>query len=124
MLNCLLVGLGGFSGAVLRYLMGMLPLGAMRFPIHTFFINFSGALLIGVLSELADSHGSLSPGALLFLKTGLCGGFTTFSTFSLESAGLLSQGRTMLAMVYMVGSVLVCVAAVYAGKALVRFFCT
>ncbi len=124
MLNCVFVGLGGFCGAVLRYLMGFVPLAcASRFPLTTFFINILGAFLIGIFSELAALRTSFSPQALLFLKTGLCGGFTTFSTFSLESAGLISEGHTALAVLYMAGSAVVCLAAVFAGKALVQCLC-
>ena len=122
MLNIIFVGLGGFCGAALRYLCGLLPIAAAsRFPFITMAINILGALAIGFISQIAALRSGFSPQAVLFLKTGLCGGFTTFSTFSLESAGLLSGGRIGLSLLYMVGSVLLCLAAVFAGKALANF---
>ena len=83
MIAALCVGAGGFCGAIARYLLGLLPYQG-QFPLITFIINFTGAVAIGAVVEAASIRpGMLPPNAVLFLKTGLCGGFTTFSTFSL-----------------------------------------
>lgn len=87
MLNCIAVGCGGFLGAVCRYLCNLIPSGNVSFPLTTMMINIMGALLIGLFSTLPGAIGiPLDPRLNLFLTTGLCGGFTTFSTFSLEAA--------------------------------------
>ena len=86
MLNCLAVGLGGFVGSVCRYLMGLLPLGRDgAFPIRTFAINLFGAFAIGAITALTVKRADLDPRLVLFLKAGVCGGFTTFSSFALET---------------------------------------
>ncbi|HIS67932.1 MAG TPA: fluoride efflux transporter CrcB [Candidatus Gallacutalibacter stercoravium] len=121
MLSVLFVGLGGFVGAAGRYLMGLLPLGKGTFPLCTLLINFLGSFAIGVLSALADNGVfGRRPELLLFLKTGVCGGFTTFSTFSLETATLLEEGHRLTAVGYAGASCLLCVAGVFAGRLLTR----
>ena len=108
MLNILAVGLGGFAGAALRYLIGLVPVSEMMaFPIKTFLINVLGCIAIGTITVTAAKNGSLSPYLILFLKVGLCGGFTTFSTFALETSDLIRSGNWAMALVYVVGSVLV-----------------
>ena len=83
MINCLFVGLGGFIGAVCRYLIGLLPVQSESgFPYKTFLINVAGAFLIGCIATYAGKHPSVNPQLVLFLKVGICGGFTTFSTFA------------------------------------------
>ena len=117
LLNCAAVGAGGFVGAVLRYLMGLIPfLQRGSLPYHTLLINVLGAILIGMIVKTADSTELLSPAAVLFLKVGVCGGFTTFSTFSLESLDLLQSGRPAAFAVYAIASVVLCVAGVLGGK--------
>ena len=74
----LLVGAGGFIGAVGRYLLGLVPCGG-DFPLMTFLVNFLGAVAIGAVAEAASGPAALPAEAALFLKTGVCGGFTTFS---------------------------------------------
>ena len=84
MLNCLIVGIGGFVGAASRYLFTLLPFHRSgAFPLHTLLINLIGSFCIGML-VVAASKTSISPRLLLLLKTGVCGGFTTFSTFAPE----------------------------------------
>lgn len=88
MLNCLAVGAGGFVGAVLRYLVSMIPLDKTgAFPVNTLLINILGAFAIGAITALGAKTAGLDPRLTLLLKTGICGGFTTFSTFALETAG-------------------------------------
>ena len=120
-LNCLFVGLGGFVGSVLRYLVSLIPLEhESGFPLVTLGINVLGAFLLGLIMTLAGRDTGLDPRTLLFLKVGVCGGFTTFSTFALEAHGLLSSGKPMVALLYMVLSVVLCVFAIYGAGALVR----
>ncbi len=120
-LNCLFVGVGGFVGSVLRYLVSLIPLRhESGFPLVTLGINVLGAFALGLIMALAGRSPSLDPRTLLFLKVGICGGFTTFSTFALEAQGLLSGGKLWTAVLYMLLSVVLCVGAVYGAGALVR----
>ena len=115
-LSCLLVGLGGGLGAVARYLMGLIPV-PVDFPAMTLLINVLGAAVIGGVSALAGAL-PLDPRAVLFLKTGACGGVTTFSTFSLETVGLLEERRYLAGGGYALLSVALCLAGVVLGRAL------
>ena len=113
MMNCLAVGLGGFAGAVLRYLIGLIPTGeTMIFPVKTFCINVIGCIVIGAITVLAAKL-SVPPRMILFLKVGVCGGFTTFSTFALESSDLIRDGHMGIALCYVLLSVLVGVLAIF-----------
>lgn len=123
-MDCLVVGIGGFPGALLRHLVGMFAMSPENgFPVHRLSINILGSFAIGVIAAAALWTGS-HPGErwILFLKVGLCGGFTTFSSFSsfsLESVELLRSGGTWLGVLYMVMSVFGCLGAVLAGQWLV-----
>lgn len=87
-LNFLIVGAGGFVGAAARYGISLLPLNERSvFPVNTLIINVVGAFAIGLISTAAK-HTGLDGRAVLFLKAGICGGFTTFSTFALETVTL------------------------------------
>lgn len=120
MIGVLCVGAGGFIGAVGRYGLGLIPL-APGLPLMTLLINFAGSVLIGAVVEAAAlAAGALPREAVLFLKVGLCGGFTTFSTFSLETLDLIEGGQYALAGAYALASVVLCVAGVLAGKMLAR----
>ena len=112
-MELILVGAGGAAGAVLRYLISLMPYRG-TFPVLTLVTNFIGALLIGFIAGTSE-RGGLGGGAVLFLKTGLCGGFTTFSTFSLESYNLMKQGRHEAALIYMILSAGLCLAGVAIG---------
>ena len=118
LLNCLCVGLGGFVGSVLRYLVPLLPYGA-GFPVKTLAINVLGAFVLGLICALATRHVDASPQLVLMLKVGVCGGFTTFSTFALETSDLLQSGAWPAALAYVVASVVLSVAAVFGAEALV-----
>lgn len=119
--NCFCVGAGGFAGAVLRYIMSWIHISERtQFPLLTFIINVTGALVIGIVSQMAVKYGLGDSRWILFLKTGVCGGFTTFSTFALESCNLISSGRSAMAVCYMVCSVTACLGAVFAGQMMVR----
>ena len=123
MLNCLAVGAGGFLGAVLRYLCSLLPLGRDGgFPVGTLLVNVLGAFAIGLIAAAAARHAALSPRMILFLKTGICGGFTTFSTFSLEALALLEKKAYFLGALYIALSVAGCMIGVLCGRKLSVFF--
>ena len=116
MVNFCLVALGGAVGALLRYLISLLPYHG-AFPVLTLMTNLLGALAIGVVVGLADDLGEHRT---LFLKTGVCGGFTTFSTFSLETLALFEDGKIGLGALYAAASLALCVLGVWAGKSAVR----
>ncbi|SMC48431.1 fluoride efflux transporter CrcB [Papillibacter cinnamivorans] len=120
MTQCIMVGLGGFVGAVCRYLFGLIPLGTDRFPLGTFLINLVGAVLIGAISAVWELNPHFDRNILLLLTVGLCGGFTTFSTFTLESLGLIEKGRVGAAAAYMLLSVSFCLLGVMIGRGAVR----
>ena len=119
MVAVLCVGLGGFIGSVGRYLLGLVPVEG-DFPLMTFAVNFAGAVLIGAVFEAATEGSGLPDNAVLFLKTGVCGGFTTFSAFSLETLALLERGKYATGALYACGSVLACLAGVVIGRLAVR----
>lgn len=109
----LLVGLGGALGAMLRYAISLLPYRG-SFPVLTLLTNLLGAVLIGLITGIAVKKG-IPKNGLLFLKTGVCGGFTTFSTFSLEACTLLKAGSIGLAILYAALSVILCISGVWVG---------
>ena len=118
MKDLLLVGGGGFLGSVARYLLGGLVLhatGAPRFPWSTLFVNATGCLAIGVLAGFAERAHVLSPATRLFLITGFLGGYTTFSTFSLQTLDLMQKGQVTLALVNVASSVILCLLGVWLG---------
>lgn len=116
MSRILLVGAGGALGAIGRYVLSLLPVRG-DFPLITLCTNFLGALLIGFVVGLAGA-GKLGGGGTLFWKTGVCGGFTTFSTFSLESLTLLEKGKWLLGGSYMILSAGLCLLGVALGRRL------
>lgn len=116
MLSWLLVGCGGALGAILHYGIGLIPVRG-DFPILTLCINFLGAAVIGLIAEAASSQ-QISARCTLFWKTGVCGGFTTFSTFSLEAVTLFQMGKWGLGSLYVLLSVLGCLCGVMLGKLL------
>jgi fluoride exporter len=120
MRTCLFIGLGGFLGSVCRYLISLLPLSDRTgFPFTTLAINILGAFLIGILFGIPLRMPNVSENMLAFLRVGFCGGFTTFSTFALELSVMMDAGRMRAVIVYILLSVLLGVAAVFAGRYLV-----
>ena len=112
----LLVGLGGALGAMLRYGISLLPWKG-EFPVLTLVTNLLGAVLIGLVVGISSNRG-MGEDRLLFLKTGVCGGFTTFSTFSLEAFTLFERGKTGTGSLYVVASVGLCLLGVWTGRLL------
>ncbi|HVZ56048.1 MAG TPA: fluoride efflux transporter CrcB [Chitinophagaceae bacterium] len=122
MRSLLLVGLGGALGSTLRYLCqkGVYQLYPHPFPWGTFLVNVSGCFLIGLFYALSEKSLLFTPDWRLFLTTGFCGGFTTFSTFSYENLVLLRSGDIRYFLVYTLGSLTAGLVAVIAGVALVK----
>lgn len=110
------VGIGGAIGSMLRYGISLIPY-KQTFPVLTLITNIIGAFLIGYISAFAAKK-SLNPNTVLLLKTGLCGGFTTFSTFSLEAYTLMQNGQHTSAVVYILISVIGCLFGIWGGMAL------
>lgn len=121
MLECLAVGFGGFIGSAGRYLIGKIPVkDPFGFPFNTFIINVLGAFIIGCITALAAKNENLDPRLLLFIKVGICGGFTTFSTFSLEVSDLIRSGSAFTAAVYIILSIVCSVSAVFLGQFIMK----
>lgn len=114
------VGLGGFLGSCLRYAVGKLCAFAplLNFPLGTFLVNVLGCFLIGVIFGIAERTGAMSQSVTLFLVTGFCGGFTTFSTFANDIRTLGTQGEIAAAAVYMLATLAFGISAVYVGRAI------
>ena len=120
-MSFLLVALGGALGSVLRYVLSLVIPKAAGFPWPTFVANVLVCLCIGIFSGLFLKCGSLSPNLKLFLVTGFCGGFTTFSTFANENLALLQSGKIGMFAVYALSSFVLGVAACAAGLYLMGF---
>ena len=118
-MNFLMVAIGGAIGAMARYGISLIPI-RQEYPFLTLFTNFAGAVLIGIVVGVSLNGDRLSARQVLLLKTGGCGGFTTFSTFSLEAVQLLENGKILQGGLYILSSVLLCLAGVILGRALSR----
>lgn len=121
MLDAIAVFVGGGLGSLGRWALTFVPwktVGEAGFPLATLVTNVAGAFLIGVVVAAAVPAG-LSPRATLLLKTGVCGGFTTFSTFALETGDLIERGAYGVAAAYLMLSFVLGVAACLAAQALV-----
>lgn len=117
----LLIAIGGGIGSVLRYLIGGIAqrAGGIGFPVGTLVVNITGSFLIGALSQ-HFMNTQTHPLLRAALITGLCGGYTTFSAFSLETVGLVEGGEVGRAAAYVVLSVTLSIAATFAGMAAIR----
>ena len=108
-----LVGIGGALGSIARYAMvlAFADFAPTTFPVGTVVVNILGSTLIGGLAGLASTRHALNPDLALFLMVGVCGGYTTFSSFSLQTFELLRTGRAAQAIANVIVSVLVCLVA-------------
>jgi len=121
MRTILIIGLGGFTGSILRYLISgwiLRLLDTPLFPYGTLGVNVLGCLAIGLLGGWADNAELFSPAARAFLLIGLLGGFTTFSTFGYETMALLRDKATLAAMLYVGLHLVLGLAAVALGYGL------
>ncbi len=120
----LIVFLGGGFGAALRHGMniGVARLLGTAFPYGTLIINVTGSLVMGLIAGYFALKGDASQHWRLFLTTGILGGYTTFSAFSLDAALLYERGEVGLSALYVVASVAVSIAGLFAGLAIVRSF--
>ena len=115
------VGVGGGLGALARYyIAGAIQSATTAFPWGIFVVNVSGGLLMGLIVEASALKLNLSPDMRAFLTVGILGGYTTFSTFSLDSALLLQKGEYAQAAAYVIGSVVLSILALFAGLWIVR----
>ena len=116
----LIVGFGGFIGAVLRYwVSGWVQSGFVTFPFGTLGVNFIGSLLLALIMYASEYRGLFGEETRVFLTIGVLGSFTTMSTFSYESIKLLEQDQHILFGLNLVGTITLCLFAVYLGKVLV-----
>jgi len=120
--SVLIIWLGGGLGSVLRYLVqyGVSKLVTVTFPAGTFLVNITGCFIIGLLYGLAERYASFTVEWRLLLITGLCGGYTTFSSFSYESISLFRQGNYMYFILYVVLSVVIGLFATLGGMSVVK----
>jgi CrcB protein len=118
----LAVALGGAIGSVARYMVGhgSAKLFGLAFPWGTLIINIAGSFLIGAFAESFALRWDAPQAVRVFLTVGICGGFTTFSTFSLDAYVLLERGELWPAAAYMAGSVVLSIGALFAGLHVMR----
>lgn len=118
----LIVFLGAGVGGALRHgvNMAVMRLGWTAFPVGTLAVNVLGSFLMGILAEYLALKAHMPQSWRLFLTTGILGGFTTFSAFSLDAALLYERGKPALAAAYVLGSVILSIAALFAALAITR----
>ncbi len=118
----LLIGIGSFIGGICRYYSQHLisKFFPSPLPYGTLSVNIVGCLLIGVIYGLSDRGNLLTPEWRLFLTTGFCGGFTTFSTFSYESIALIQDGEFFYLSLYIALSVILGLASTYLGMLVIK----
>jgi fluoride exporter len=117
-----LIGLGGGIGSICRYLLQVLITRhfASTFPAGTLLVNITGCFIIGLLFGLGNRHAWLTLEWRLFLITGICGGYTTFSSFSYESISLIREGNYLYFLSYVLLSVALGLLATFGGAVLAR----
>lgn len=122
MFHILLVAIGGALGSVARYLvgLGMTRLMGVSFPWGTLTVNIVGSFAIGILTELVVRRFDASTELRLLLVVGILGGFTTFSSFSLDTMALVERGATASAVAYVGASIVLSLSAAFGGLLLGR----
>lgn len=116
-MNFLFVAFGGALGAVARYAISLIPVKT-GFPMLTLITNIVGAVMIGFIVGFTGNRDGIPDNVVLFWKTGVCGGFTTFSTFSLEACNLFENKQYTVGAIYVILSFGCCVLGVLCGKKL------
>ena len=121
-MNYLLVFIGGGLGSVLRHIVNVVcpRLLGLNFPYHTFIINITGSTVMGLVAGYLAFKGDAAQSWRLFLMTGILGGYTTFSAFSLDAGLLYERGELGLATLYVLGSVILSFLGLFAGLAIIR----
>jgi CrcB protein len=115
----ILVGIGGFIGAILRYVLGgWIQNSFVNFPVGTLVINTTGSFFLGFIMYLSEYQGFFDDKTRIFLTIGIIGAFTTLSTFGYESFRLLDDSKLFLMVINVVTTVLFSMLAVYLGKIL------
>lgn len=109
------VALGGALGAMGRYAISLMPVKT-AFPILTLMTNLIGAVAIGFIAGVVSAKEDVPPNLVLFMKTGVCGGFTTFSTFSLEAYELFDAQKYLFGGLYVCLSIVFCIMGIWCGK--------
>jgi fluoride exporter len=113
----LIVGAGGFLGAILRYAVGgWIQKGMDSFPLGTLVINFTGSLALALIMYSSEYGGVFSQEERMFLTIGVMGAYTTMSTFSYESFRLFEEGQLTLFALNVFGTVASCLLAIYLGR--------
>lgn len=118
----LAVGIGGFIGSILRYLLSIAGQRySITFPHGTLWANLLGCLALGIITALATETESISPTTRLLLATGICGGFTTMSTFTYEMAQFAQDSEYLYASGYFAATIGGCAMAFYLGMFAIKF---
>jgi CrcB protein len=117
MKQILLVGFGGFIGSIARYFVSKLNLNwhVLSIPMGTLTVNILGSFIIGCIVGISAKSEIIPPGMRLFLMVGICGGFTTFSSFTLENITLMQNGQFLSVLLYTGLSIFFGFSAVYLG---------
>ncbi len=116
MLSIIYVGIGGFIGAIFRFLLSNTLQGSSRFPLGTLGVNILGAFTLSFITYSGEKALALPDSSRLFLTVGLLGAFTTMSTFSLESFKLLEEQQNILFLANLALNNLLCLTGIYLGK--------
>ncbi len=116
------IALGSAMGGVSRYVVGtaIQQRFGLGFPVGTLIVNITGSLLLGFFIRVALGGTQISPEARIFLTTGFCGGYTTFSTFSYDTAVMFESGQIRRALIYVTLSIVLSVVATFAGFGLAQ----
>jgi fluoride exporter len=117
--NFILIGLGGAAGSMLRYAVSLIVV-SRTFPLATLLINIVGSFAIGLVLACSSKDETFASNWKLFLATGICGGFTTFSAFSAENLQLLQSGKAGLSLLYITASIVAGIAAAWLGYKLIN----
>ncbi len=117
MRTIILIGIGGLTGAILRYtISGWAQNAHHRFPMGTLTVNIIGSLLLGLIMYLSEYSANISTDQRIFLTIGMLGAFTTMSTFSYETFKLFEQKEFYMLLLNLIGTNLLCFTGIYLGK--------